>query len=376
MSRKYDVIDADSHLLEPLDLWKQYLDPKFRDRAPEVFIDTDGKDRLRIEGKIIGGERGIGMAGAVGARQGEVSMNIHYEEGRKGGFDPHARIADMDMDGIDATFIYPTLGLYAGVVEDPKLAANVCRAYNRYLAEFCSAYPDRLFGVAMLPMQDVGLAIEEMRFARETLGFKSGFIRPNRYLNRKLDDRAYFPFWEVAQDLDFPLGVHEGAGGMPAVGADRYKTWAEKHIVGHTMEMMLACLALIWGGVCERYPRLRFAFLESGGGWIAPWLDRMDRHFEHEGLNTVENVGEECVLKIKPSDYFRRQCFISFEPVEGCLGALAEYIGPNKILWATDYPHSDGFFPGAAAMIRKLLPNPETSRQVLAEGAKQYYGLR
>ncbi len=122
---------------------------------------------------------------------------------------------------------------------------------------------------------------------------------------------------------------------------------------------MLAAMSVIWEGVCDRHPRVRIAFLESGGGWIAPWLDRMDRHFDDQGFN-------DSGLSMRPSDLFKRNCWISFEPVEGSLSVLADYIGPHKILWATDYPHPDGFFPGAPKLIadRREL-SPETKRQIL-----------
>ena len=105
---------------------------------------------------------------------------------------------------------------------------------------------------------------------------------------------------------------------------------------------------VIWGGVVERHPKIRIAFLESGGGWIAPWLDRMDRHFDDQGFN-------DSALKTRPSELFQRNCWISFEPVEGSIAVLADYIGPHKIMWATDYPHPDGFFPGAPDMVRERL---------------------
>jgi predicted TIM-barrel fold metal-dependent hydrolase len=157
---------------------------------------------------------------------------------------------------------------------------------------------------------------------------------------------------------------------MPQVGVDRFATRGAQHIVSHTMEMMLACLAVIWGGVCERHPKLRIGFLESGGGWIAPWLDRMDRHFDDQGFN-------DSGLKTRPSELFQRNCWISFEPVEGSLKVLADYVGPNKIMWATDYPHADGFFPGAPDMVRERIKgtSPETQRGVLAGGALGFYGL-
>src|ERR1700692_4159729 len=112
MARQYKVVDADGHTLEPLHLWAHYIDPAYRDRAPKLITDTDGKQRLLIEERIIGSSKGIGLAGAVGARDGVVCDDtMEYSEGKPGGFDPHARIPDMDLDGIDAAFPYPMLGL-------------------------------------------------------------------------------------------------------------------------------------------------------------------------------------------------------------------------------------------------------------------------
>src|SRR5215469_3597004 len=220
MPRAYNVVDADGHILEPLDLWDRYMDPNFRDRAPRVVKGESGKERLVIEEHTVGSaQRGIGSIGAVGARQGVVAADtMEYKDGKPGGFDPHKRIPDMDADGIDAAFLYPSLGLFSGAIHDPALAAAVCRAYNRWLADYCSSYPDRLFGVAMLPMQDVSLAIAEIRFTRKELRFKGGFLRPNPYTNKMINHPDYEPFWAAAEDLDFSIGFHEGAApGMPQV---------------------------------------------------------------------------------------------------------------------------------------------------------------
>src|SRR5207344_494723 len=374
MTRAYNVVDADGHILEPLDLWAKYIDPKFRDRAPRIVMGDNGKERLVIEEQTVGdGQRGIGRICAVGARQGVVEADtMAYKDGKPGGFDPHKRIPDMDSDGIDAAFLYPSMGLFAGAVHDPALASALCRAYNRWLADYCKPYPDRLFGIAMLPMQSVEHAISEMKFARKELGFRGAFLRPNPYHGTKMiSDPMYEPFWAAAEDVDMAIGFHEGgSSGMPTVGIDRFEGRAAKHIVSHTMEMMLACLAVIWGGVCEKHPKIRIGFLESGGGWIAPWLDRMDRHFDDQGFN-------DSGLTTRPSELFQRNCWISFEPVEGSLHVLAEYVGPNKIMWATDYPHPDGFFPGAPDLIRKQLEglSPETKHGVMAGGALGFYGL-
>src|SRR5437879_2720943 len=373
MSRAYNVVDADGHILEPLDLWDNYMDPAFRDRAPRIVTGENGKQCLVIDEHVVGSnQRGIRGIGGVGARQGVVSADaMEYKEGKPGGFDPHKRIPDMDADGIDAAFLYPSLGLFSGAIHDPQLAAAVCRAYNQWLADYCKPYPERLFGVAMLPMQSVDLAIAEMRFAKKELGFRGGFLRPNPYDGKMINHPDFEPFWAAAEDLDFSIGFHEGASsGMPTVGVDRFEGRGAQHIISHTMEMMRACLAVIWGGVGDGHPKIPIAFLQSGGGWIAPWLDRMDRHFDDQGFN-------DSGLKTRPSDLFRRNCWISFEPVEGSLKVLADYVGPNKIMWATDYPHSDGFFPGAPDMVRERLKgtSPATQRGVLAGGALSFYGM-
>ena len=235
---------------------------------------------------MLGSQQGMGGIGGVGARQGEIKAEMmKYEDGRPGGFDPHKRIPDMDLDGIDAAFLYPSMGLFSGAVHDPALAGALCRAYNRWLADYCKPYPDRLFGIAMLPMQDRPrdrgdeLRPQRSRHARRLYAAES--------LQRPADhDPAYEPFWTAAEELDFSIGFHEGGNsGMPTVGIDRFEGRGAQHIICHTMEMMLACMSMIWGGVCERHPKLRVGFLESGGGWIAPWLDRMDRHFDDQGFN-------------------------------------------------------------------------------------------
>src|SRR5262249_61573587 len=121
MARKYTVFDADGHILEPLDLWENYIAPAFRDRAPRIVKGENGKERLVIEEQVVGdGQRGIGRIGAVGARQGVVEADtMAYKDGKPGGFDPHNRIPDMNADGIDAAFLDPSLGLLLGAIHPP-----------------------------------------------------------------------------------------------------------------------------------------------------------------------------------------------------------------------------------------------------------------
>src|SRR6266481_5108088 len=376
MARTYNCVDADGHILEPPDLWERYIEPKFRAGCPKLMSTPEGEVfRLEGDGNVIhrgGGKKAIGFGGlgTIGARDGSVEHRVPYAEGRKGGFDPHARIPDMDAEGIDAAFLYPSLGLFLGGMNDPEFSAAACRAYNRWLADYCKSYPDRLFGAAMLPMQSVEGAVQEMRFAAKELGFRTGFIRPNPYNGRVLHDREYDPLWTEAQELGFSIGIHGGSeSSQPTLAMDRFpKGFAVRHVVAHTFEMIAAATSLIMCGVCDRFPKVKFAFLESGGGWMAGWLDRMDRHFDDVGMNDTG-------LTTRPSEIFKRQCFISFEPVEGTLPLLADYLGSSNILWATDYPHADGF-PDAPNMIKRMGLPPTTLKNVLAVGAKRYYNLQ
>lgn len=372
MSQRYDVVDADAHVLEPIDAWQTYIDPKFREKAPRMIYTDDGGEIFYFCDEFSLGSRHktLGGCGSMGARDGEVSNDIKYVEGRKGGFDPHARIPDMDKEGVDAVFLYPTLGLFLDVITDPAQAAANCRAYNRWLAEYCSAYPERLFGAAALPMQSVQAAIDEMRHCAKEFGFKACFVRPNPYNGRPLHHKDFYPVWEQAQEMGMAIAIH-GGGAQPNLGADRFPSkegFAVEHCVVHTFEMMAAAASFIMCGICDRFPRLRVGFMEAGGGWMLGWLDRMDRHVDDKGMNDTG-------LTHRPSELFARQCFISFEPTEKSLKVTADAIGPTNILWASDYPHHDGFW-GAAKMIKKMGLKPELEALIMAEGAKRFYGMQ
>jgi len=292
-------------------------------------------------------------------------------DAQPGGADPVARLADMDAEGIDQAVLYPTIGLYFSVVPDAAAAAALAVAYNDWLAGYCAADARRLFGAAMLPQQDPDAAARELRRAVTELGFVAGFVRPNPCLGRSLSDRAYDPVWEAAAELDVPIGVHEGSSVIvPTLGSDRPFSPLVLHAVSHSFEAMLACAQLIAFGVLERHPGLRVVFLESSGGWAPFWLERLDEQ--------AKSFGGFCPdLKLRPSEYFERQCAISFEVDEHTLPALAPFVGPERILWGSDYPHHDATFPGAVDALRATLAPCPTATQVKVLGlnAREVYRL-
>jgi uncharacterized protein len=360
------IVDADGHVVEPEAAWAGLPDHQ----RPRIAADASGYEHV-----LVGATEVLAVPLGTLARPGssfdDPSTFRPLAEAQPGGSDPTARLADMDREGIDQAVLYPTIGLYFSLVEDPAGAVALARAYNDWLAAYCAADPRRLFGAALLPLQDPEAAAHELRRAITELGFVAGFVRPNPCAGRSLPDRAYAPLWRAAEELDVPVGVHEGSSvSVPTLGSDRPFNPLILHAVSHSFEAMLACAQLIAFGVLERHPGLRVLFLESSGGWAPFWLERLDEQAESFGGFCPE-------LALRPSEYFARQCAISFEVGEATLPALAPCVGSERIVWGSDYPHHDATFPGAVDAIRATVaPCPTaTQARVLGVNARNLYRL-
>ncbi len=369
--KPHPIIDCDGHLVEPPDLWERYLEGNLKKKAPRLVKDRKGGTRILLEGRLYPQPEGKGM-GFPGLPEQwykvDASGRVTHEEIIL----PRSRLRDMTAEGIDIGVLFPTLGLYVVDARDPELNAAICRAYNDWLAkEYVALSPDRLVGIAMITLLDVGEAVRELRRAITELGFKGAYLRPNPVNGRTFDDSSYDPLYAEAERLGVPLMLHEGTDGQFATaGLDRYDNFFMTHAISHPFEQMLSALSIIAGGVLERFPRLRVAFLESGCSWLPFWLHRMDEHYE-------KRANEVPWLKMEPSDYFRRQCMISCDPDEAIIPAVVNYIGEEYVCWASDYPHWDAIFPGAVETLRKNMSGlPERAQQkVLGENARRFLGL-
>jgi predicted TIM-barrel fold metal-dependent hydrolase len=333
------VIDIDGHVREADDLFERYLEPPFRARAPKIEKVANGQLLFRLEGDR---HHRRPDESPFPVKEDGSPVNEH----RHLATNPEQRLAAMDRDRIERGLLFPSAGLYLASVQEEAYAAALCRAYNNWLYDYCAADRKRLMGVAAIPVQDVKLAVEEAQRAVNQLGFKGVFVRPNPVKGRSIDDPYYDPLYKSVVELGVPLLVHEGSGAyLPTAGADRFPgQWFFTHTISHPFEQMLASLSLICRGALERHPELQVVFLESGAGWLPYWLWRMDEHFE---ILTFQVPW----LKKKPSEYFRRQCFISFEADETRLGEVIASIGAERVVFASDYPHWDATFPGVAEMI-------------------------
>jgi predicted TIM-barrel fold metal-dependent hydrolase len=342
------IVDADGHVCEPADLWEANLPSHLAEHGIRLrWNEATGFDECFVEDRIAT-DRGLVGLGNAGESFVDFGKGRHYEDLNPAGFDPRERVKVLDSEGIDISVMYPGMGLKLGGIVDPELAVWSCKVFNDWIAEWCAAAPDRLKGVGALPMQDPVEAAREVQRIRE-LGLVGTFCRPNAYNNRPFHDPVYTPVWEALEESTLPLGLHiAGLPDMPGASKAMLHLMAPgtHHALIPVIDQMMTLSNLVYGGVLERHPGLKVAVLESGGGWIAHWMDRLNEFEESYGWTTAK-------MSMSPEEYFKRQCWISFDPGERTPGPLADLAGGNRFIWASDFPHSDAKYPGVVDELRE-----------------------
>ena len=339
------AVDADGHILEPPDLWETYIDPQYRERALRITVDENGLEELEIDGRrSTMSRRGFpATLGAMGAPDlADIQKNprrTYLRESPYGAMDPAERLALLDAEGLDAVILYTTVGLlWEAELEDPELSQAYTRAYNRWIVEFC-ADSDRLVPTAHLSLSDPVAAAAELERAVND-GAKGVYVCPFTHDGRPLGHPDNHVVFAAAQDHDIPFAIHPTFEPQWTKG-QRMGTW--EHV--KQLRLLASVMAsdgvrqqfttLFDYGVFDLFPQLKVLVLESGGGWIGYWLDRIDAVYGHTF------IGERVPLKHKPSDYFMSQCWISCDPDERTIPALADRFGIDRFLWASDFPHAD-----------------------------------
>ncbi len=366
------VVDADGHVCEPPDLWSAGLPPHLRDKGIRLsWNEATGYDECMVEDRMAT-DRGLVGLGNAGTDFDDFGRGRHYEDNNPAGFDPDERVKVLDSEGIDLAVLYPGLGLKLGGIRDPELAVASCHVYNDWIAGFCAAHPDRLVGVGALPMQDPAAAAEEARRIAG-IGLRGGFCRPNPHLGVPLHDAAYDPVYDVLEEEAMPLALH-GAGLFDMEGASKrmgdLMAPGTHHALILFFDQYLTLSNLVYGGALERHPGLRVAVLECGGGWIAHWMDRLDEFLESYGWATPP-------LSLTPKEYFARQGWISFDPGEHTMAAMADLVGGDRLIWASDFPHSDAKYPGVVDELREHTEDmdPDARAGLLGANALDLYGI-
>ena len=370
MRNGFKVLDTDSHQMEPPNIWTDYIDSQYRDKAPRIGDIGGGKQGMLVEDEAVTKQTGSYPMDSKEFHTASVKAMKRFKTTRDSGFSAEARIDDMDKEGVDAQVLYPTVGgqILGKPFKDTELLAAVCRAYNDWSLEYCEIAPDRLCMAAMLPIQDPVLAIEEAQRTAQK-GASCFYVRPNPVQGRNLYHESYESLWTALEELNRPVCIHDsGSPYWPSFG-ERMDTHTSGHIIAHPFEAMVAMMSLIWYGVIENHPNLKIVHVEADAGWLPYWLQRMEQHWGFSGN------AEHPALKKRPTEYFKSNFIVACRGDEMTLPSVCQLVGDDYISFNTDYPHPDGTWPQGMANLEEQ-PLPEESiRKIFWDNAAPLFGL-
>ena len=378
------VIDSDSHVSEPPDLWTSRVPRKFGDRVPHVYHD----DRRNIDRWLVGGKRltGVGGWAMAGWPEYPPSHPATVDEMDPGAWQPVQRAQRMDEYGVTTQVVYPNLLAffpYAFLsMQDSELQLACVQAYNDFLTEFAQTVPGRFIPLTALPFWDVEASVKEMIRCAE-MGHK-GIVfasKPYKIGFPRLAEPHWDPILATAQEIGHSVNFHVGFQEMneddlkSMIGLAKYRSDYAKDSSLSLLGNAEAIADVIMSGIAHRYPNLNFVSVESGYGWLPYFVEAMNWQWLNSG------AAKEHPERLMPDEYFRRQIFGSFWFERESIARLAD-LYPDNIMFETDYPHPTSLSPGPASssenprdMIRKSiggLPD-EIQRKILFETAARLY---
>jgi len=376
----YEFISADCHIdliWLPPDLFTSNARADLKDRMPFVTDTRKGKAWVAKNGAKFGLMNGMGSAGREYVpgqihRSDRMASTGLYDDGRKGIrrlTDPELRLKDQERDGVQAEVLYGVLGASMRL-NDAEASAEMLRIYNEWLADFCATHKDRYAGLASIPSHNVDAAVEEARRVAKT-GVLRGLDIANRPDLQPFWDPCWEPLWVVAEEAKLPIHLHTIGGSLPdlsklapKVGRAAFATL----ISSFQMYMALPLMAVIFGGVLEHHPGMKMVIGESGIGWLPYVLDHMDLEWEDQ-FHDLD-------LKMKPSEYWHRQCYATYQSDRIGIKMLDE-IGEDNIMWGSDFPHPDGIWPDSQEYIRRELGHLPAARRhkIVCANAATLYGF-
>ncbi|MGH7028934.1 MAG: amidohydrolase family protein [Stellaceae bacterium] len=375
----YKLISADSHIVEPPDMYTTRIEPKFRDRAPRMERRKTPGGR-EYDAWVLGGAQ-VGTLGAVmqaGQRfedPSQIDFLGVWEDVRKGAYDAHAMITENEEDGVWGSCLQPSQGLFWYRVPDSELLTEVCRVYNDWITDFCTPYPERLKGIAMLNVDDVGVAVKELERSKK-LGLVGAFIPVSPLPEHPYRDPVYDPLWAAAQDHQMPLLLHiatprHGIPGNEFTMDVSEMTGAGRSNTDYWVRYSLS--AMVFAGVFDRFPRLKVGSVEHEAAWIPHWLKQMDFTYRERPVFTKGWQSREGML---PSDYWHRNMFVEF--MEDDIGVeFRKHIGVDNMLWGSDFPHAESTWPQSKQFLDRIFAGvpEEDCRKITADNAAKMFGF-
>jgi predicted TIM-barrel fold metal-dependent hydrolase len=373
------VADSDMHIFEPPDLWQRYIAPEWKHAAPVGLTELRRDMRVKVKSHVL-----LRLGTLRPSRPGDVwksAQETPYAKAEAQGWSSDSQRDAMDQEGLDLAVLFPSRGLFVLGLDtktivgtdglEPEFAAAIARAYNDWLADFCREHPHRMYGAGMVAPHDVTSAVAEARRCATELGFKAVFLSPGAVGRRQWHDPYYDPLWGECEKLGLAVGFHGGGQNhlKPDFSLEIFDRLMMWHTFSQPLGIMAAAVSVTAGGVCERFPKIRFALLEGNCSW-APWLFyRLDEHYEWLGALEAPD------LTMKPSEYFRRNCWLSVEADEETVGPYVERFGDDNLVFSTDYPHADSKFPHAVDAFRTLPLSETSQKKILWDNWARLYGF-
>lgn len=379
MAAKY-VISADSHMMEPANLWVERLDAKYREEAPRVvkseskgdfiFV-APGLPSFPVAGGFAAGRSGQELKDFLD----EAGKDKGYEAARPSGWDPAERIKDQDVDGVRAEVLYTTLGMPLFGLHDTDLQRACFKAYNDWVAEFASYDPKRLHPIGLISLEDIEEGAKELRRAAK-IGLKGAMIWGSPPREKPYYLKDYDPFWAAAEELEMPLSLHVITGKRPPKSKEEREKIRSRNpdftrgYMSLIHEVQRSLTDIIFGGVMMRFPKIRIVSAENDTGWIAHYMYRMDHAFDKFSAMMSEP------LEMKPSEYVRRNLWATFQ--DDPIGpALFKFFGEDRFMWASDFPHTDSTWPHSLDVIKKDFAGvPENvTQKIICDNAAELYHI-
>ncbi len=361
----YPVISADSHITEHPDTYTAHIDRAFRDRAPHIVSTSDRGDVFVIDG--MDRPIALGLVAAAGKKPEEITeAGVKFEDLHRGGWDPVARLADQDRDGVAAEIIYPTVGMMLCSHPDFDYKKACFDAYNRWIAEYCDSRPDRLLGCGQTAMRTPEEGVQDIKNIK-ALGLRGVMMTGDPALE-DYDSPIYDPVWEAAVDQGLPLSFHI----LTTRGTSKHR--------GPRINSFLSIIrgnqdilgTMIFGGVFERHPHLKIVCVEADAGWVPHYMYRMDHAY-----NRHRNwLGKDVNLSKAPSEYFREHIYTTFQD-DWVAFRSADQMNWRRLMWANDFPHSDSTWPWSQEMLAEQSKHltEEQRRAILCDNVADLYHI-
>lgn len=365
------MISADSHVIEPPDIYMARMASRWGDRAPTVRRDTDGNDWWYVDGHRTNSFAGGTQTGRRFVDADSLVLADVFDNVRRGAYDPDLYVRENLTDGVTASVLFPTQQLQHYAVRNTELVNATCVAYNDWLAEFCASAPGRLRGVAALNVDEVAVSAVELRRAAE-LGLAAGLIPVALPSGDTYADPRFDALWRAAVDVGLPLALHIGTyranpkrDKAPVIAGAQLATPKPAQTAFATADHFVrqALADMIYGAVFERFPTLRVVSAEHEVGWLPFFIERMDYTYTQRATK-----GRRFADGALPSDFMRRNVWAQFceDPLAS---TVIELVGADRVMWGGDYPHSEGTFPRSQAVVDARLAGLAPDRRTLVEQA-------